>query len=317
MVLADDNFASIVAAVREGRGIFDNIRKTLVYLLAGNAAELMVMLVAALADCRCRCCRSTCSGSTSSPTACRRSRWSMDPADADVLRRPPRPPDEPMLGRDEWRSSSSRACCRRPSTLGVFVWALSARDLAEARNLAFSVLVFGELFRAFAARSTTRVFWEVGAFTQPAAARRGRVLGAGAARHPPHPGGAGAVSNWHVESFRLHPEPDRRQRAIRDDRGHKGRQEGCPPRLSMGHEVWRICVVQACGWQLRLAERKCFLKIVGNPPGSELRHGGMDMRKSILILICLVGLAPGVTQAGPLRHGGLLSVRQGSCTYKQ
>ena len=48
MVLADDNFASIVAAVREGRGIFDNIRKTLVYLLSGNAAELTVMLVAAL-----------------------------------------------------------------------------------------------------------------------------------------------------------------------------------------------------------------------------------------------------------------------------
>src|SRR5206468_6559951 len=46
MVLADDNFASIVAAVRQGRGIFDNIRKTLVYLLAGNTAELLVMLVA-------------------------------------------------------------------------------------------------------------------------------------------------------------------------------------------------------------------------------------------------------------------------------
>ena len=40
-----------------------------------------------------------------------------------------------------------------------------ARDLTEARNLAFSVLVFGELFRAFAARSTTRLFWEVGTFT--------------------------------------------------------------------------------------------------------------------------------------------------------
>ena len=48
MVLADDNFASIVAAVREGRGIFDNIRKTLVYLLSGNTAELTVMLVAAV-----------------------------------------------------------------------------------------------------------------------------------------------------------------------------------------------------------------------------------------------------------------------------
>jgi Ca2+-transporting ATPase len=41
----------------------------------------------------------------------------------------------------------------------------SPDDLSEARNLAFSVLVFGELFRAFAARGTTRVFWEVRAFT--------------------------------------------------------------------------------------------------------------------------------------------------------
>jgi Ca2+-transporting ATPase len=48
MVLTDDNFASIVAAVHEGRGIFDNIRKTLVYLLAGNASELLVMLGASL-----------------------------------------------------------------------------------------------------------------------------------------------------------------------------------------------------------------------------------------------------------------------------
>ena len=49
MVLADDNFASIVAAIREGRGIFDNIRKALLYLLAGNTGELVVMLAAAFA----------------------------------------------------------------------------------------------------------------------------------------------------------------------------------------------------------------------------------------------------------------------------
>ena len=49
--------------------------------------------------------------------------------------------------------------------MSVFVWGLNARDLPEARNLAFSVLVFGELFRAFAARSTTRLFWEVGPLT--------------------------------------------------------------------------------------------------------------------------------------------------------
>jgi Ca2+-transporting ATPase len=48
MVVTDDNFASIVAAVEEGRGIYDNIAKTLAYLLAGNAGELAVMLIAAL-----------------------------------------------------------------------------------------------------------------------------------------------------------------------------------------------------------------------------------------------------------------------------
>jgi Ca2+-transporting ATPase len=165
MVLADDNFASIVAAIREGRGIFDNIRKTLVYLLAGNTAELTVMLVAAL-------------GGLPLPLLPLHLLWInvvtdglpalalvVDPPEKDVLQRPPRHPDEPMLGREQWRYIIATGLLQAAATLGVFVWALNARDLSEARNLAFSVLVFGELFRAFAARSTTRVFWEVGAFT--------------------------------------------------------------------------------------------------------------------------------------------------------
>jgi Ca2+-transporting ATPase len=48
---------------------------------------------------------------------------------------------------------------------GVFAWALEVRGLEVARNLAFSVLVFGELLRAFAARDADRPFWEVGLFT--------------------------------------------------------------------------------------------------------------------------------------------------------
>jgi Ca2+-transporting ATPase len=165
MVLADDNFASIIAAVREGRGIFDNIRKTLVYLLSGNTGELAVMLVAALAG-------------WPLPLLPLHLLWInvvtdglpalalvVDPPEEDVLNRAPRHPDEPMLGRREWQFIVSTGLLQAATTLGVFVWALEARDLVEARNLAFSVLVFGELFRAFAARSTTRVFWEVGAFT--------------------------------------------------------------------------------------------------------------------------------------------------------
>ena len=89
----------------------------------------------------------------------------VDPPEDDVLRWPPRHPAELMLGRSEWRFIISTGLLQAVATLGVFVWALNTRDLINARNLAFSVLVFGELFRAFAARSTTRLFWEVGAFT--------------------------------------------------------------------------------------------------------------------------------------------------------
>jgi Ca2+-transporting ATPase len=165
MILTDDNFASIVAAVREGRGIFDNIRKTLVYLLAGNTGELMVMLVAAIAG-------------LPFPLLPLQLLWInlvtdglpalalvMDPADEDVLKRPPRHPNEPILGRPEWTSIVATGLLEATLTLGVFIWALRARDLTEARNLAFSTLVFGEVLRSFAARSPTRLFWEVGAFT--------------------------------------------------------------------------------------------------------------------------------------------------------
>lgn len=163
IVLADDNYASIVAGVREGRGIFDNIRKAVVYLLAGNAAELAVMLVAALAG-------------LPLPLLPVQLLWInlvtdgvpalalvMDPTDADAMRRPPRGPSEPLLGRDEWFTVGLTAVTQTAVALGVFAWALANRDGVEARNLAFSVLVFGELFRAFASRSARRVFWHVGA----------------------------------------------------------------------------------------------------------------------------------------------------------
>jgi Ca2+-transporting ATPase len=164
VVLTDDNFASIVEGVREGRTIYENIRKTLVYLLAGNAAELMVMFVASLMG-------------LPLPLLPLHLLWInlltdglpalalvMDPPDADVLARPPRDPVEPMLGRSQWLTIGVTGALQAAVTLGVFVSALDQGE-AVARNLAFSTLVFGELFRAFAARSPDRVLFEVGAFT--------------------------------------------------------------------------------------------------------------------------------------------------------
>ena len=85
MVLTDDNFASIVKAIEEGRGVYDNIQKYLIYLLSSNAGELMTMFAGVMlagmlgltsverSACSCRCLPRNCSGSISSPTV--RPRW--------------------------------------------------------------------------------------------------------------------------------------------------------------------------------------------------------------------------------------------------
>ena len=104
MVLTDDNFASIVGAVEEGRGIYDNIRKFLHYLLSGNVGEILFMLVAALVG-------------WPAPLTAVQLLWinlvtdglpalalGMDPPDRDIMSRAPRRPTS--------RSSPRSAACR-------------------------------------------------------------------------------------------------------------------------------------------------------------------------------------------------------------
>ena len=72
IVLLDDNFASIVAAIEEGRAVFDNIRKFLTYILTSNVPELVPYLAFVLLPrCRCRSRSSRSSPSISAPTCCR------------------------------------------------------------------------------------------------------------------------------------------------------------------------------------------------------------------------------------------------------
>lgn len=171
LVLADDNYATIVAAVEEGRGIYDNIRKFIRYLLACNTGEMLVMFLAALAR-------------LPLPLLPMQILWvnlvtdglpamalGVDPPDADVMRRPPRAPGEGVFSRGLARKILGRGLLIGVGVVLLFVWGYSAAPgegamrLAHARTLAFAGLVMAQLFHVFDCRSERRTIWEVGWLT--------------------------------------------------------------------------------------------------------------------------------------------------------
>jgi Ca2+-transporting ATPase len=162
MILTDNDLRGVVVAIREGRIVFDNIRKTVVYLLSGNAAGLVVMLFAAavgwplpLLPLHLLWLNIMCEPLPGLALA-------VDPPDDDVMLRQPRDPKSPMLGRDAWLHIAWVAGLQAAVALVTFGWALRHGDLAFARTMTFSVLVFGVLLRAFSSRHTDKLLWEVG-----------------------------------------------------------------------------------------------------------------------------------------------------------
>jgi Ca2+-transporting ATPase len=166
LIIADDNFASIVAAVEEGRGIYDNIAKTLGYLLAGNAGELLLMLMAGLIG-------------WPLPLLPIQLLWinlvtdglpalalATDPIDPGVLRRQPRRQDAQLIDRAFlWRIIGTGVLTASVA-MSVFAYEFYVDGgLTQARNAAFSALVFAELLRSFGARSEERTVLQVGLFS--------------------------------------------------------------------------------------------------------------------------------------------------------
>ena len=159
MIITDDNFASIVAAVEEGRGIYQNIRNTLQFLLAGNVGELLLMTVAVLAG-------------LPAPLLAIHLLWinlvtdglpalclAADRIDPAVMRGRPRAQVELLSDRRFRNRLLLTGFLTAGISLAVFVWALGARGLEDARSLAFSSLVFSELFRSLGARSEDLPLW--------------------------------------------------------------------------------------------------------------------------------------------------------------
>lgn len=156
MVVTDDDLATIAVAVREGRGIYDNIRKVVEYLVAGNLSEIVVVLSGLLLF-----------PGLGVPLFPLQLLWinlltdglpalalGVDPVDPGVMRRPPRPKDEALLGPRRLLTLLGRGLLLAAAPVAVlalerFAW---HEPWEDARGTMFTVLVSAHLLYAFAVR---------------------------------------------------------------------------------------------------------------------------------------------------------------------
>jgi Ca2+-transporting ATPase len=165
MILTDDNFATIVAAVEEGRGIHDNIRKTLQYLLAGNTGELLLMtlcvipgLPAPLLPIHLLWINLVTDGL---PALC----LAVDPIDPKVMKHKPRGRAERITDSGFLRGMGLTGLLTAGVAFGVYLAVRRTGTLELARTEAFAVLVYAELFRSFGSRSATTPVWRIPVFS--------------------------------------------------------------------------------------------------------------------------------------------------------
>lgn len=161
MIITDDNFATIVIAVEEGRGIYDNIRKTLQYLLAGNTGELLLITVCVvvgvpipLLPIHLLWINLVTDGA---PALC----LANDPIDSDVMNRMPRSRSERITNHGFLQTMAFTGFLTAGVAFVVYLYVLRTGSIETARTSAFSVLVFAELLRSFGARSETKAVWRI------------------------------------------------------------------------------------------------------------------------------------------------------------
>jgi magnesium-transporting ATPase (P-type) len=153
IVLADDNFASIAHAVEEGRTVYDNLKKTVTFLLPINGGESLSLLLAVILG-------------VALPIAPVQILWvnmvssialalvlAFEPTEADVMKRPPRRPDEPMLSRFVLWRIGFVSTLFLAGIFGMFEWALwHGASVETARTVAVNTLVAMEVFYLFSVR---------------------------------------------------------------------------------------------------------------------------------------------------------------------
>jgi Ca2+-transporting ATPase len=164
MVLLDDNFGTIIKAVREGRGIYDNIRKFIRYLLGCNVGEVLTMLAATLLG-------------LPLPLIPMQILWmnlvtdglpaialGLDPVERDIMLQKPRNPREGVFARGLWKRILFSGITISMAALAIFVFSLwyYPGELERSRTMAFTTLVLAQLIFAFQCRWERHSIFDMG-----------------------------------------------------------------------------------------------------------------------------------------------------------
>ena len=168
MILVDDNFATIVNAVEEGRVIFSNIKKFVGFLLSCNIAEVLIVFLSILFG-------------LPSPLTPIQLLWlnlvtdafpalalGVEPAEADIMERPPRDPKESILAGETGRNVILQSIAITISVLAAYIIGLKyifPNNIEGAHTMVFATLITSELLRAFSVRSERYTLKELGWFS--------------------------------------------------------------------------------------------------------------------------------------------------------
>ncbi len=154
MTLTDDNFASIVAAVEEGRGVFGNIKKYLMYLLSSNIGEIVLMAGSALLGLPLPLTAVQILYVNLATDGLPALALSVDPPEKDLMKRKPRDPRTGIFTRPVVTLMVLGGLWSAIINLGLFTWALNAgKSLEEAMTMTFVSLVLIQFFKAYNFRS--------------------------------------------------------------------------------------------------------------------------------------------------------------------
>ena len=174
MILTDDNFATIVRAVEQGRGIYANIKKSIHYLLSCNIGEIITLFLATLFNFH------------QQPLVAVQLLWlnlvtdslpalalGMEPVEPSVMREKPRPASQPLFDRAfslrlAWQGVMVGLLTLAAYWLGEYVLSDPALADATANTMAFATLTFCQLFHAFDVRSETQSIARLGLLSNPA-----------------------------------------------------------------------------------------------------------------------------------------------------